>query len=53
MQVSYKGQISFVKDRPGHDKRYPIDATKIENELDWKADDNFKSGIIRAVEYYN
>ncbi len=49
---SYKDQISFVKDRPGHDMRYAIDATKIENELGWKADENFESGIVKTVEWY-
>lgn len=36
----------------GHDRRYTIDATKLENELDWKADDNFDSGIVKTTEYY-
>lgn len=49
---SYKEQISFVKDRPGHDRRYAIDATKIEQELGWKADENFESGIVKTVDWY-
>ncbi|MBX2841054.1 MAG: dTDP-glucose 4,6-dehydratase [Flammeovirgaceae bacterium] len=49
---SYTQFITFVKDRPGHDRRYAIDATKIENELGWKAAENFESGIIKTVEYY-
>jgi len=49
---SYKEQISFVKDRPGHDRRYAIDATKITEELGWKADENFESGIEKTVKYY-
>lgn len=49
---SYKEQITFVKDRPGHDLRYAIDATKIETELGWKADENFESGIVKTVEWY-
>lgn len=49
---SYKDQISFVKDRPGHDMRYAIDASKIENELGWKADENFETGIVKTVEWY-
>ena len=49
---SYKDQISFVKDRPGHDLRYAIDATKIENELGWKADENFDTGIVKTVRWY-
>ena len=48
----YKTQISFVKDRAGHDFRYAIDATKIENELGWKADENFESGIQKTIEWY-
>ncbi len=49
---SYKELITFVKDRPGHDRRYAIDATKIENELGWKADENFESGIVKTVKWY-
>ena len=43
--------ISFVKDRPGHDLRYAIDATKIENELGWKANHDFDSGIIETIRW--
>ena len=49
---SYHDLISYVQDRAGHDKRYAIDADKIENELGWKADENFESGIIKTVEWY-
>ena len=49
---SYKELITFVEDRAGHDRRYAIDATKLENELDWSADENFESGIIKTVEWY-
>ena len=49
---SYSQFISFVKDRPGHDRRYAIDATKIESELGWKADENFETGIIKTIEWY-
>ena len=49
---SYKEQIVFVEDRAGHDRRYAIDATKIENELGWRADENFESGIIKTIEWY-
>ena len=49
---SYAELITFVTDRPGHDRRYAIDATKIENELEWKANENFESGIVRTVEWY-
>ena len=50
--VSYKQLISFVKDRPGHDFRYAIDASKIENELGWSADENFETGIKKTVNWY-
>ena len=49
---SYKNLIVFVKDRPGHDRRYAIDASKLTNELGWKADENFASGIVKTVEWY-
>ncbi|HMC02331.1 MAG TPA: dTDP-glucose 4,6-dehydratase [Flavobacteriaceae bacterium] len=49
---SYKKQITFVEDRPGHDFRYAIDATKIKNELHWEAEENFKSGIDKTVDWY-
>ncbi len=49
---SYKEQIGYVEDRAGHDKRYAIDATKIENELGWKADENFESGIVKTIKWY-
>jgi dTDP-glucose 4,6-dehydratase len=49
---SYKELITFVQDRAGHDRRYAIDATKLENELLWRADENFESGIVKTVEWY-
>ena len=49
---SYKDLITFVKDRPGHDQRYAIDASKIEKELHWKADENFDSGIEKTIDWY-
>ena len=49
---SYKKLISFVTDRPGHDRRYAIDANKIESELGWKADEDFESGISKTVDWY-
>ena len=49
---SYKELKSFVTDRPGHDFRYAIDASKIENELDWKADENFETGILKTINWY-
>ncbi|MDY8138664.1 dTDP-glucose 4,6-dehydratase [Aquimarina sp. 2201CG5-10] len=51
-QKSYKELITFVKDRPGHDYRYAIDASKIENELDWKAEENFETGIEKTIDWY-
>lgn len=50
--TSYKELISFVEDRAGHDRRYAIDATKLESELGWKADENFDSGIVKTIEWY-
>jgi len=52
MNGSYKQFITFVKDRPGHDKRYAIDASKIESEIAWGANEDFDSGIIKTVEWY-
>jgi dTDP-glucose 4,6-dehydratase len=49
---SYKSQIKFVEDRPGHDKRYAIDATKLENELSWRAKENFDTGIEKTIDWY-
>ena len=51
-ETSYSKQISFVKDRPGHDFRYAIDASKIEKELNWKADENFETGILKTIQWY-
>jgi dTDP-glucose 4,6-dehydratase len=44
--------IEYVTDRPGHDRRYAIDATKLETELGWKAKENFESGIERTIRWY-
>lgn len=49
---SYAEQIVFVSDRPGHDRRYAIDASKIERELGWRAQVGFEEGIARTVEWY-
>ncbi|MGH8581965.1 MAG: dTDP-glucose 4,6-dehydratase [Gammaproteobacteria bacterium] len=49
---SYKTQITFVKDRPGHDRRYAIDARKIERELGWKPITTFETGIRKTVQWY-
>lgn len=51
-QTSYKDQITFVKDRPGHDFRYAIDASKAESELGWKAKENFETGIQKTISWY-
>ena len=51
-EQSYKELITFVEDRAGHDRRYAIDATKIERELGWLAEENFDSGIVKTIEYY-
>lgn len=49
---SYRQFISFVADRPGHDLRYAIDATKIEKELGWRAHETFETGIEKTVDWY-
>ncbi len=49
---SYINQITYVEDRPGHDQRYAIDATKIANELGWKPEETFESGIEKTVNWY-
>lgn len=49
---SYKTQITFVSDRPGHDRRYAIDATKLERELGWKPAETFETGIRKTVRWY-
>ncbi len=51
-EKSYKELITFVEDRAGHDRRYAIDASKLENDLGWKADENFDSGIVKTIEWY-
>ena len=48
----YADQITYVKDRPGHDKRYAIDASKIERELGWKPAETFETGIRKTVRWY-
>lgn len=50
--MSHKSLITFVKDRPGHDRRYAIDASKIEAELGWKPQEAFESGLRKTVEWY-
>ena len=48
----YKDQITYVTDRPGHDRRYAIDARKLERELGWKPAETFETGIRKTVEWY-
>jgi len=50
--ASYAALKTFVKDRPGHDRRYAIDATRIRTELGWKAEHDFESGLERTVRFY-
>ena len=49
---AYKEQITFVKDRPGHDRRYAIDASKVERELGWRPNETFETGIRKTVQWY-
>ena len=49
---SYRAQIAYVTDRPGHDRRYAIDASKIERELGWKPSETFETGIRKTVHWY-
>ncbi len=49
---SYREQITFVKDRPGHDRRYAIDASRLERELGWKPAETFETGIRKTVRWY-
>jgi dTDP-glucose 4,6-dehydratase len=49
---SYKELITYVKDRAGHDKRYAIDASKIEKSLKWKAEEVFDTGIVKTIDWY-
>ena len=49
---NYENLITFVEDRPGHDMRYAIDASKIKNELNWIPKESFQSGIRKTVKWY-
>jgi dTDP-glucose 4,6-dehydratase len=51
-QTQYEDQITYVTDRPGHDMRYAIDATKIQIELGWEPLETFKSGIRKTIQWY-
>ena len=48
----YESQIEFVRDRPGHDRRYAIDAGKIQGELGWRPQETFESGLSKTVRWY-
>jgi dTDP-glucose 4,6-dehydratase len=50
--ASYRDLISFVADRPGHDRRYAIDTAKVERELGWHAQENFETGLSRTIDWY-
>ncbi|QQX83641.1 dTDP-glucose 4,6-dehydratase [Cupriavidus necator] len=49
---SYRSQIAFVDDRPGHDRRYAVDASKLARELGWKPAETFESGLRKTVQWY-
>ena len=49
---SYSQLITYVSERPGHNRRYAVDASKIKNEVNWKVDESFKTGIRKKVEWY-
>jgi dTDP-glucose 4,6-dehydratase len=49
---SYREQVTFVKDRPGHDRRYAIDAGKIQRELGWTPAETFETGLRKTVRWY-
>jgi len=51
-KISYAKQISFVKDRQGHDRRYAIDSSKIQKELGWKPEETFESGMVKTIKWY-
>ena len=52
VSIGLKTKIVFVKDRPGHDKRYALNSKKIKKEIGWKTKTNFKSGIKKTIEWY-
>lgn len=48
----YEEQITFIKDRPGHDRRYAINASKLKRELGWEPQETFETGLAKTVEWY-
>jgi dTDP-glucose 4,6-dehydratase len=48
----YRDLITFVSDRPGHDRRYAIDPSKTERELGWRAEESFESGLAKTIDWY-
>ena len=50
--TNYQDLITFVEDRPGHDIRYAIDASKIEHELDWVPKETFETGLFKTIQWY-
>jgi dTDP-glucose 4,6-dehydratase len=50
--VPHSSLVTFVKDRPGHDRRYAVDARKIERELGWKPHETFESGLRKTIAWY-
>ena len=51
-KTKYAEQITFVGDRPGHDRRYAIDSSKMQNELAWTPEETFETGLRKTVEWY-
>ena len=52
MRGSRRDLIDFVADRPGHDRRYAIDPSRIERELEWNSQESFESGLRKTVQWY-